>query len=471
MQNTFKHSVSVLSHNRKELEVAFQKLVEKAKKMELAIPTMTYVGKETKIKSVVTIFDGEREIREVEIELSMYEIDAIETFKFNGWSLIATVLYQESNVDLQNEEYDYPEQYGLKFNKCEHCGHSHPGRVKSFIVQHENGEFKQVGSTCVKDFLGVSVSVLTKLQESLCEVTIIKYDDGEEPSGFRSNLAYMQWLESRKVFVYNDVLRAAKQAFDKDGRYVKKEYLMESDRWGNQRAATYPNGEYIRTNLGKASVDEIERIIVGDGVLVLDLPEDYITGLNEYLSKIEVPMIMKAVCLGDDDFDETLDKEGNGIYFVSTGEEDTDSFNYKMRSLADKTRIRRMDFWAPAYAVHKYEQHLEYQRKLAENAHLDYLGNVNDKVNFEVTIKDIKTGESVYGTWTLYIMETAEGNAVTKFGTIGMQYIVTKKDGIYYPEVGDVVKACAPITACELKHGIKTTMLGRLSKYNVKLQK
>lgn len=123
MKNTFKHSVSVLSHNRKELEVAFQKLVEKAKKMGLAIPTMTYVGKETKIKSVVTIFDGEREIREVEIELSMYEIDAIETFKFNGWSLIATVLYQESIVDLQNEEYDYPEQYGLKFNKCEHCGH------------------------------------------------------------------------------------------------------------------------------------------------------------------------------------------------------------------------------------------------------------------------------------------------------------------------------------------------------------
>lgn len=470
MTNVFKHSVSVLSHNRKELEIAFQKLVEKAKKMELVIPTMTYVGKETRIKSLVAIFDGESEIREIEIELHRYEIDAIETFKFNGWSLIATVLYQEGIVDLQNEEYDYPEQYGLKFNKCEHCGHSHPGRVKSFIVQHENGEFKQVGSTCVKDFLGVSVSVLTKLQESLCEVTIIKYDCEEEPSGFRSNLAYMRWLESRKVFDYNDVLRAAKQAFDKDGRYVKKEYLMEEDRRGNQRPATYPNGEYIRTNLGKASVDEIERIIVGDGVLVLDLPEDYITGLNKYLSEIEVPMVMRPVHFGDADFDETL-AEGASVHFVSTGEEDTDSFNYKMRSLADKTRIRRMDFWAPAYAIHKYEQHLEYQRKLAANAHLDYLGNVNDKVNFEATIKDIKTGESVYGTWTLYIMETVEGNAVTKFGAIGTQYITNLTENQYKPEIGNMVKACAPITACELKHGIKTTTIGRLSKYNVKLQK
>lgn len=46
-----------------------------------------------------------------------------------------------------------PEQFHDSDAKCAHCGKIRR-RIETFIVEHENGELKQVGRNCLKDFLG-----------------------------------------------------------------------------------------------------------------------------------------------------------------------------------------------------------------------------------------------------------------------------------------------------------------------------
>ena len=138
------HIVSVIGNKRVELESVFSKLAAKAAKMNLPIPTLTYTGSHKVKKTIITTLEGESDSSEYEIELFDYKIDVVETFKFAGWNLLATVFYQDSLVDLINENYTYPAQYGLSFNKCEHCGHSHPNRIKSFIVQQHRRPIRPV---------------------------------------------------------------------------------------------------------------------------------------------------------------------------------------------------------------------------------------------------------------------------------------------------------------------------------------
>lgn len=75
--------------------------------------------------------------------------------KFNGWSFIARIDHLPSGDNVVNAipgvEIDI--RYRTLGNVCEHCNINR-FRKSSFVVRHEHGEEKQVGSACLKDFLG-----------------------------------------------------------------------------------------------------------------------------------------------------------------------------------------------------------------------------------------------------------------------------------------------------------------------------
>jgi len=85
--------------------------------------------------------------------------------KYNGWRLISVFDYEDYKDEATDEvtravftstvpDETLPAAYQDKDEiHCEHCGHNR-FRVKSFLVQHDSGEYKEVGSTCLKDFLG-----------------------------------------------------------------------------------------------------------------------------------------------------------------------------------------------------------------------------------------------------------------------------------------------------------------------------
>lgn len=72
----------------------------------------------------------------------------------NGWSFVAKVEVTEAGILINavpGEE--VPHRYRDNQRQCEHCNHNR-ARTRLYIVRDQAGECKQVGASCLKDFLG-----------------------------------------------------------------------------------------------------------------------------------------------------------------------------------------------------------------------------------------------------------------------------------------------------------------------------
>jgi len=80
--------------------------------------------------------------------------------KFSGWRLIARLLH-DSQTGIQGATIvnavpgeSVPAEYRTSGCKCDHCNKNWVVRKDTYVVKRDSGETKQVGSTCIADFLG-----------------------------------------------------------------------------------------------------------------------------------------------------------------------------------------------------------------------------------------------------------------------------------------------------------------------------
>ena len=75
--------------------------------------------------------------------------------KLNGWSFIARLDHssEAGNIVRPIPGQVVPEYYRTVGSDCDHCNRKRYRR-DTFVVRNEAGEYKQVGGTCLKDFLG-----------------------------------------------------------------------------------------------------------------------------------------------------------------------------------------------------------------------------------------------------------------------------------------------------------------------------
>ena len=139
-------------HNIAYLQDKVDKLNKKAAKLGVT-PIKLHVGesytKEVE-KATATKPARHMEFHKVKVEG--------EAPKLNGWGFIgkreplegtASVLVKSAPGEtLPNHFHD---DHKLK---CEHCGVNHQNRKATFVVRHDDGTHKEVGSSCLKDFLG-----------------------------------------------------------------------------------------------------------------------------------------------------------------------------------------------------------------------------------------------------------------------------------------------------------------------------
>lgn len=89
--------------------------------------------------------------------------------KVNGWAFAAAHEFT-ANGDVTTfvADQDVVEELGGKpvDNHCDHCG-SKRARERVYWLKNKSGEFKQVGSTCLKGFLGISPQGLWALESDL----------------------------------------------------------------------------------------------------------------------------------------------------------------------------------------------------------------------------------------------------------------------------------------------------------------
>lgn len=81
--------------------------------------------------------------------------------RYNGWQFLAAVDSIETETGPEfvlrtapGVEESGVDRAALAAGRCEHCGTVRANRRYTYLVRHESGETRQVGSTCIKDFTG-----------------------------------------------------------------------------------------------------------------------------------------------------------------------------------------------------------------------------------------------------------------------------------------------------------------------------
>lgn len=139
-------------------EAVFKKLARKAVKLGLQQPSFKVIGERTETAKIYEIVEGEtRSTGETEeVIVHDIEITGLEPVRLDGWNFVATI---ESVQDKENLIYAFPgievpQRFATSGCICEHCN-IRRARINTYVVRHsETNEYKQVGKTCLQDFIG-----------------------------------------------------------------------------------------------------------------------------------------------------------------------------------------------------------------------------------------------------------------------------------------------------------------------------
>ena len=173
------------SQNVTKLQADIAKLSKKATKLGCAAPVLI-VGDTVSVKVGETVYGDFIYAQKVEVNVTGAAP------KLNGWSFIGVVESVEGSTILRSVPgQQIPEQYrNANPCNCDHCKINRR-RNSTFIVQHESGEYKQVGKSCLSDFLGhANPEHIAAYAQHLVELNISDYDEDEKLGYGSTHLSY-----------------------------------------------------------------------------------------------------------------------------------------------------------------------------------------------------------------------------------------------------------------------------------------
>lgn len=85
-----------------------------------------------------------------------FEVECDGLIRANGWTLRAKIEHgDKGNIVTPFGSFEARSEWYTAAPNCDHC-HTNRPRSVTFIVEHEDGSLRQVGSTCLKDYTGIS---------------------------------------------------------------------------------------------------------------------------------------------------------------------------------------------------------------------------------------------------------------------------------------------------------------------------
>lgn len=166
-----------------------------------------------------------------------------------GWKLAAALIHETESIIQIDVDVEIPGRFSPKVGVCEHCGRSY-ARVKSFLIVNEAGEWKQIGKSCLKQFLGINPTSYISMFEAFSKFSnyIEATGYGKNRGGRMENLAYN----------VEDMLRYTIGQVQRDGEFVKAEWKDEI--YGYDWRGD-PKYKKVRANEPHATVDKVKQII------------------------------------------------------------------------------------------------------------------------------------------------------------------------------------------------------------------
>ena len=299
---------------------------------------------------VVNDVEGEKVLTFTDLELNVDMFRPIDGFIF-----LASVEHSPNGNILINKNPDIsiPEEYRISGNHCDHCNVDRY-RKNTYILYNEvTKEYIQVGSTCIKDFLGFNVSLISSRFEILDDIKDIcsgPFFGGQLVSNLKTFLAIVNVLIDLNGYISSKTL------------FSKGDNTLITTGHDAFNVST-SNDEYsreIRMKVTSEHYDNVDKAI--DWFKKQDTSKDYFYNVstiikNEYVTK-------------------------------------------RISNLA-----------ASIMAVYFKEVSKEKETKISS----EYIGTVGEKIQIEVKVINIQSIESRYGMIHIYRMVTSEGNIVVWF--------------------------------------------------------
>ena len=285
----------------------------------------------------------------------------------NGWEFVAKI--DHANKELGSiiralPGKTLPEKYRKGECKCEHCNINRFRRDTFILYNVQADEHKQVGRTCLKDFLG-----------------------HENPE----NVAKMAELLS---YAY-EMSRGYANEIGGDRRYLNLENYLT-----HVAAAVRVKGYFV----SKATANENPGMLSTAFVALNSLMDSY----EEVLTLLDVDreMAVKAI-----EWAQAIGEDGSTL----------NDYQHNIKLLAASGAIEFRSSGYAASIVGGYIRSITAEQVKVEKPVSNHIGTPGDKITVTTTLKHIATTSSGYGDGFMYLFEDQNGNVIKWFTALDIK--------------------------------------------------
>lgn len=361
--------------NLAQLQLQVTKLTRRALRLKLPPITLT-IGQHTNVPHP----DNANEL------LRVFAVEVTgDTPRINGWSFVASILHDEGNNVVRKVQGEtLPDDIHTRSSMCEHCNVNRR-RNCTFLLRHEAGELKQVGSTCLRDFLGhTSPHDLASWAEQALNIS----DLCDAATG-------LHWLGGGTTFVRMSLPVFLNQVAEQAIRYGfkgKKDVGL-----GEKTTAMYA----------------LDMLFPGlaSGVKPVEIftPSDEAVALAEKAREWALRRFRD-----DGDMATVGDYDDIKLELLTEPNDGLSEFQLIVLAMARHEVITKRSYSLAAWIVGSYMRHEERKRVNAAIAKTSkHVGEVKKRMTLELFYYDFKEWNTVFGSKTLYKFRDATGNQLT----------------------------------------------------------
>lgn len=386
--------VDVPACNMQAIEKIIARLAKKGIKARLDV--MRETVKTVPVKRIT----ADRKVENTGIKEPVSIVDfelTVENASLGKWELLGTKERLGDGVIYRG---NIPEEYRNANFECQHCS-THRRRNKVAVIRHiDNGETKQVGYTCLSDFIGRELGAFGALIKGLDE--IVEHENYYGGFRYKSGKCWYYHVGQYLQIAYNCIVKYG---------YVK------------------PNNDYYDDE-----ISTLERISTA-----------YSDKTDEYVDPEKV----------DTDL---IDKIKQAFYDFASH---PSNFTHNVCAVLQCTRVNpkytKLLYFVPTFYLNKVKWEARKQeaeaKKQAFIATLnnEYAGSVGDKITTEATLTRYSTFDGDYGIMYVYNFKDVHGHVLVWFTSKALTAV----------NEGDTITIKGTVKKLSEYKGIKQTILTR----------